>query len=87
MDYVLGKGIEVEPFESELIAYHPNGCVYVANETASVILRKVKEGETLDDAVREICAQFDISESQARSDALLCLNALARKGVVGVKCE
>lgn len=87
MTYVLGEGIEVEAFESESIAYHPNGCVYVANETAGIILKTIDDGGSIDDAVAVVCSRYDISESRAKSDADLCLKALISKEVVVVKDE
>lgn len=50
--------------------------VYALNPSAACIWETLKDGATLDDLVKAMCARFEVDEAQARADAQTCCEDL-----------
>ncbi|WP_431981729.1 lasso peptide biosynthesis PqqD family chaperone [Streptomyces qinglanensis] len=55
---------------------------WTLNPTGALILRTLLDGGTLEDAVRALTDQYDVSPDQARSDAEDIVDELATAGLL-----
>ncbi len=80
--FSLSQGTRAEKIGSEMIIYHQNGNVYVANETAMLILESILAGKNAAEAIGRL---YEASDVLVQHDVEYCLEVLLEKGVICVR--
>lgn len=77
--FSLSQGARTEKIGSEMIIYHQNGNVYIANETAMLILQSILADENAAEAIGRL---YEASDTLVRHDVEYCLKVLVEKGII-----
>ena len=81
-ELALSDQIRIEKIGSELVIYHLDGNIYIANETAGLIIKTITSGNTVPDIVDMLMGKYDVSASMAQLDVNQCITALLRAGII-----
>lgn len=80
--YCMAEGITSDEIEGELILYHPDGSMFILNETGKLVLDEVIAHGNESAAAAMLAARYDIPLNQAIEHVEECVEALVRKGLV-----
>lgn len=81
----LASGVVWAAVGDDFVVFLPASTRYISlNATAGVVLRVAERRGTLAEAVREVCAQFDVASSVAAADLAGVCADLSRFGVLVV---